>query len=395
MDFFKDRVQTIEDTGTAGLGHRAELARSWMFEASFPLWSGNGVADGGGFWESLDLHGRPLENPVSRVRVQARQVFVFALANLMGWQPKRSLELVRTGVRALHRACRREDGLYGRLTNLETQTLADDQADLYDSAFALLAHAWALRAGAGAEALTGGMALSMAIDQRLRCHDDRDRYFERLPAAINRVEQNPHMHLLEASLAWHEAARDKRSLQRSQQLVRLAESRFVDRELSGLREVFAGDWGPHEDDRFEAGHQYEWVWLLHEQASICGDQISSIAPLLYRKARELTLPNGRIYLSHSLSGDVREAVHRCWGLTEALKAELALVRSGNTDSIAGANATFDRLWADHIQGAVSGGWIDRLDASGKPVSTDMPASTGYHLYLAFSELIKVVRVLKG
>ncbi|WP_308366325.1 MULTISPECIES: AGE family epimerase/isomerase [unclassified Microbulbifer] len=392
MVFFKDRISTIEDTGTAGLGRRAELARSWMFEASFPLWSENGVADEGGFWESLDLQGRPLENPVSRVRVQARQVFVFALAAVMGWQPKRSLELVRIGLRNLHQACRREDGLYGRTVDLNSRELSDDRADLYDSAFVLLAHAWALRAGAGAEALTGGMALSMAIDQRLRCLNNRGRYFERLPAT-DRVEQNPHMHLLEASLAWHEAARDQRSLQRSQELVALMESRFVDRELSGLREVFSEDWGPHEDDRFEAGHQYEWVWLLHEHGRICSERVSSVAPLLYRKGRELTLPNGRIYLSHELNGDVREIVHRCWGLTEALKAELALVRAGDTDRIATANAVFDRLWTDHIQGAISGGWLDRLDSSGKPVSTDMPASTGYHLHLAFSELIDVVRIL--
>ncbi|MGL6159018.1 AGE family epimerase/isomerase [Microbulbifer sp.] len=394
MAFLKKRISTIEDTGTAGLCRRAELARSWMFEASFPLWSENGVADGRGFWESLDLHGRPLENPVSRVRVQARQVFVFALANRMGWQPKRSLELVRAGLRTLHRACRREDGLYGRTIDLNSQELLDDRADLYDSAFALLAHAWALRAGAGAEALAGGMALSMAIDQRLRCLHNRGRYLERLPAT-DRVEQNPHMHLLEASQAWHEAARDQRSLLRSQELVGLMESRFIDRELAGLREVLAEDWGPHEDDRFEAGHQYEWVWLLHEHARICGGRVSPAAALLYRKARELTLPNGRLYLSHTLQGDIREPVHRCWGLTEALKAQLALVCSGNTGSIAVANEIFDRLWADHIQGAVSGGWLDRLDASGTSVSNDMPASTGYHIHLAISELLRAEKVVKG
>jgi len=384
--------QANDDPSAAGFRRRAEQARAWMHDACFPLWSERGVADTGGFWEALDIQGQALENPVSRVRVQARQVYVFALAALMGWQPERSLELVRMGLRTLHRACRREDGLYGTLVDLGSQSLCDDQASLYDSAFALFAHAWAVRAGAGHKTFAEGAALNGAIDQVLRRPNDSGAYFEQLPATA-RVEQNPHMHLLEASLAWYEATRDARALARARSLRRLMETRFVDPQLSGLRETFSEDWGPHKSDRFEAGHQYEWVWLLHEQARVCDEGLAPVAPMLYRKARELTLPNGRCYLSHSLEGEVREPVHRCWGLTEALKAELALVRAGNPDNIAGANAVFDRLWEDHIESAVSGGWLDRLDASGKSISTDMPASTGYHLHLAFSELIDVARIL--
>lgn len=392
MDFVEEFPEVVGDVGTIGLDRRAELARAWMFDAAFPLWSKTGVAGEGGFWEALDMRGEALEQPVSRVRVQARQVFAFSLAALMGWQPKRSLELVRLGLRALHRTCRRQDGLYGHLVDLKTGVLCDDQASLYDSAFALFAHAWALRAGSGIEALAEGAALNMAIDLHLRHPGGQGCYFARLPAS-ECLEQNPHMHLLEASLAWQGAVRDKRSLKRSRELTWLMETRFIDRERSGLRECFAGDWGSHEADRFEAGHQYEWVWLLHEQARISGDPLSPVAPLLYRKARELTLPSGRCFLSHSLNGEVREPVHRCWGLTEALKAELALVHAGRIDRVARANAIFDRLWSDHIEGAVPGGWNDRLDASGEPISTDIPASTGYHLYLAFFELINVVRIL--
>jgi mannose-6-phosphate isomerase len=270
----------------------------------------------------------------------------------------------------------------------------DTRADLYDSAFALFAHAWAIRAGAGREAVIGGAALNHAIDTLLRrpaC--DEDVLFSGLPVADSRVEQNPHMHLLEASLAWYEAMGDDASAARINGLVRLMESRFVDRSRCGLREVFAESWGPHAEDRFEAGHQYEWVWLLHEHSRICGGRVSSMADVLYRKGRGLTLPNGRIYLSHSLDGDVREPVHRCWGLTEALKAQLALVGSGGDTAIEAVNVTFDRLWEDHVEAAVAGGWLDQLDASGTPISEDIPASTGYHLHLAFAELMRIERVV--
>ena len=39
-----------------------------------------------------------------------------------------------------------------------------------------------------------------------------------------------------------------------------------------------------------------------------------------------------------------------------------------------------------------GGWIDRYDADGLPVATTIPASTGYHVVLALTELIRVTGV---
>ena len=37
-------------------------------------------------------------------------------------------------------------------------------------------------------------------------------------------------------------------------------------------------------------------------------------------------------------------------------------------------------------------WIDRFDADGQVATEVMPASTGYHVVLAFAELIRVTGV---
>jgi mannose/cellobiose epimerase-like protein (N-acyl-D-glucosamine 2-epimerase family) len=36
-----------------------------------------------------------------------------------------------------------------------------------------------------------------------------------------------------------------------------------------------------------------------------------------------------------------------------------------------------------------GTWMDAFDADGRPVATTIPASTLYHLFLAFAEVLRV------
>jgi mannose-6-phosphate isomerase len=45
-----------------------------------------------------------------------------------------------------------------------------------------------------------------------------------------------------------------------------------------------------------------------------------------------------------------------------------------------------RLWEGFIAPAPAGGWIDRIDAQGNAISTDMPASSLYHLATAVAEI---------
>lgn len=366
---------------------RAAKARDWMFNAAFPLWSSAGVRPELGFAERLDLEGHPVEDDSTRVRVQARQVFSFALARQLGWDAGRSDEMISRGLDALLGHCRREDGLYGRRMAY-AGGLADETADLYDTAFALLAFSWASRAGHD-RAGEAARAVSSAIETHLRRPDEEGGYREALPAPETRI-QNPHMHLFEASLAMHEALGDEAPLQRARRIEALLEQRFLQAGTGALREAFAPDWGPSSDDRLEAGHQYEWVWLMGERARLDGQPVSGAADGLYRNAVGLTGPEGSVPLEHELDGTLRNGVERTWGLTEALKAHIARFEQGDRDAEARMVESFDRMWDRHIAPSpVAGAWLDKYGPDGAPAVSDITAATGYHVFMAFAELMRI------
>jgi mannose-6-phosphate isomerase len=50
--------------------------------------------------------------------------------------------------------------------------------------------------------------------------------------------------------------------------------------------------------------------------------------------------------------------------------------------------SFDVLMDEYL--TEDGGWIDHFSAGGAVLSGNMPASTGYHVVLAFAELIRVM-----
>lgn len=364
---------------------RANTAREWMFEAAFPLWAKNGVDPRHGFVEALDLSGAPIIVPTSRVRVQARQTYSFALAKSLGWDANLSDELVAYGVETLVTNCRRDDGLYGRIMS-QTGGMSDGSAELYDTAFALLAFAWAAQAGS-AGAREAGENVSQAIEVYLKRPLAQGGYAEALPIPSDR-NQNPHMHLLEASLAEAEFLGGGAAERRIIEISQLMRNRFKTRK-GALRERFDARWGPHKADHFEVGHQYEWAWLLHQIEGEGATEARNAADALYKQALALTGPNGELFLEHTLDGVVLDDRQRCWGATEALKAHLARYEAGDADAEDVAIACFDRLWAFHIEDAVEGGWLDCRNGADKVMSTDIPASTGYHIFLAFAELMRV------
>jgi len=235
------------------------------------------------------------------------------------------------------------------------------------------------------------LALSGLIDEHLARPGGEGGFRELLPAPHIRL-QNPHMHLFEASLALHEATGDARALERAKDIEALLETRFLETGTGALREEFALDWGPAPRDRFEAGHQYEWVWLMSERARIDGQTISSAADGLYRNAMELTGPNSEIALSHKLDRTVLDATERTWGLTEAVKSHLARVEAGDPDAATYTAAAFDRMWERHVLPGPKGGWMDQYRADGSMRTEDMTAATGYHIFIACAELMRVAGI---
>jgi len=383
---------SLAGDGLALLESRVGRAADWL-AVSAALWAHAGVHPERGFHEELTLDGQPAGNGTTRVRVQARQTFSFALfAELApavdGLCAETACALVDRGLRVLVEDCRRPDGLYGRRMAY-SGGLTDDTADLYDNAFVLLAlsRAAALDRPGAAEAAA---ALADRIDRHFARPEGDEGFFELLPNSDVRL-QNPHMHLFEASLAHHEAMSHPGSAARAEAIESLMARRFLTAE-GGLREVFRSGWAPFEGDRLETGHQYEWVWLLHERARVLGGELNPAADGLYATALGLTGEAGAIYLEHHLSGSLKDSTRRCWGVTEAIKAHLARFGAGDAAAAGRAAASFDQLFDLFLDPAhVPGGWIDRYDGYANPLSQAMPASTGYHVYLALAEFLRVAR----
>jgi len=367
----------------------SEVFRDWVSQSSLPFWAEHGFDPRGAFAERLTLDGVVEPVATSRVRVQARQTYSFALAAELGADRYTTAKAARFGVGVLTAQCQRKDGLYGR-TIRPGIGLYDQTPELYDNAFALLAFATVYRVFNLKAALDAGRSLSARLDQLMTKADPTLGYKERLPEPLVR-EQNPHMHLCEASLAWFEATGDMASLERATRIAAYVERFFFDRRQNRLRELAP----PDVPARVEVGHMYEWAWLLERIARLGHRAPSALFRRMYAGALALTDETDFLPVAQSLSGDAIEARQRTWIITELIKAHIAAYRHAPSDVIA-KRILFgvERLFEEHLYTDLQGGWVDERDRNGRPLASYMTAATGYHVYLACYELADLATSLR-
>lgn len=365
--------------------------RLWLTGAALPLWARQGVDQKyGGFVERLTLDAQPDLAAEKRVRVQARQIYVFSHAAILGLHPE-APRLAAEGYRFL-RAYAMPDGQDAGVVHAlyRDGRIADARRDTYDHAFVLFALSWYVRAGGDAEALS--LLRSLAeVTWRLLGHpsgaglmvDDR---------GTLELHQNPHMHLFEAMLVAFDATGDAWFLERADELFALFRDRMFDSRYKVLREFYGADWQPVGGDRgriVEPGHHCEWVWLLKRHADRKGVTLGREAFALFDFVEQHGRRDGGILLCDQLrpDGGVLKSDTRSWPQTEAIKADVAMAEVRGTPLGPRTDAIVTALFKRFLDPAPSGGWIDWTDASGAPLVTAMPASTFYHLFLAFSEYL--------
>ena len=368
---------------------RFDEVREWVFGQALPLWTLNALdPDGAGFLEQLTLEGRPLDPGFKRLRTQARQVYSFCHAHQLGWPGAK--QVAEAGYVALM-AMELPDGGFPRTVRRDGSVL-DPTLDLYDQAFALNAMGWWYRVTGDDQALTSLDRLLEAIERRLKSRQGRG-YLTASPDPGGRT-QNPHMHLLEASLAWLDVHEDARLRDLANELVDLHVERFQQGEDGVLAEHFDVHWWPLDGapgQSVEPGHQYEWVWLLGQAERILGRNLKQPARRLHRFAREHghNPETGLCWDEIDREGRVIKSTSRIWTQTEALKAELALGEHWGGSDLNRLAGTVDALLDRHLAWAPAGTWMDRLDAHGRPAADHIPASILYHVLLAFAELLRL------
>ncbi|MDI6026568.1 AGE family epimerase/isomerase [Corticibacterium sp. UT-5YL-CI-8] len=359
----------------------------WLINETLPLWSTVGVDRVyGGFHEALAFDATPIVRQ-KRMRTMARQVYAFAVAKVRGWDGPADA-LIAHGLDFM-KGGRTPDGGWARTFNVDG-SVADATEDAYDHSCVLLALAHAHLCG-NPDALGLAEETFAFLDSHLE--DQRMTGFLETSEGEGERRSNPHMHLLEAFLAWNAATGDRSHLRRAARIIDLFRTHFFDTDSWTLGEFFDADWKPAAGEKggwTEPGHHFEWASLLVDFAGKSGQQeLVPFARKLYASAiaNGLNRATGLAYGAVSRQGLPLDRVSRSWPQAEAVKAAIALDGSGGPDLKPEVEERVGRLFRWHIDPAPTGLWIDRIDERGRSLATDVPASILYHLVYALTQYL--------
>jgi mannose-6-phosphate isomerase len=364
-------------TPPADLVAERDRLRAWLVEDAFPLWWPTGADLGrGGYHDRLDASGRPAAG-AQRARVQARQVYCYSHAPDLGWQgPWR--EAMRHGRAVLENRYRKADGLYR--TRL-TEGVADDEVDLYDQAFVLLADASLANHG-------DVRASSRAVTLLGRLPREPAGGFAELEGQA--LKANPNMHLFEAFLFWEAVTRAGSWREAAAGQAGLALTRLIDPTTGAISEVFGPGWEAPTPlaRRVEPGHQFEWAWLLMRWSLVSGDGGALAAALrLIELGERAGVDPDRNVAINALDGELKpiDLGTRLWPQTERLRAHI----------LAGALTGDETCWEMALKAArglqpfleveTPGLWRDSLESDDRSA----PASSLYHIVGAVMQLDQV------
>ena len=369
--------------------HRAsqELSR-WLSNDAYPLWASRGFDPVyGGFHETLDSNGQPAYEP-RRIRVQLRQVYCFARAGSLGWTGE-AQGLVTAGLSYVRAHYRRPDGLFRTLVAPDGTAL-DDRAFLYDQAFVLLALAQSQQLlGPRPDLIAEALQLREALSTHLKRPDVG---FSSSVSEPVPLLANPHMHLLEAALAWMQISSDPEWVALADEIVALAIGRFIDPATGALREQFAADWsllGSEVGSAVEPGHLFEWAWLLFRWSRAAPGPVSSCAERFVEIGENYGIRGGVAVNALLEDLTVSDASARLWAQTERLKAAVSLLkRSQESQRWLAAAIAVDGL-SRFLTTRIPGLWHDWIMPDGRFAPARVPASSYYHLVCAIAELATV------
>jgi mannose/cellobiose epimerase-like protein (N-acyl-D-glucosamine 2-epimerase family) len=368
-----------------------EQIQSWMFDHALPFWAANGVDTvNGGFVEQLTLDGRDAAATFKRTRVTARQVYVFSHARLLGWDDAGGA--ARSGIDFLiNRTWQGTSGGFARTASRNGDVL-DPTLDLYDHAFVLFAFAWRHRAEGDSLSRDWMHRTLDFIETRFR-HPGGEGFWHEFPPAGYRL-QNPHMHLTEGCLAAFESTGEARFAEASGRLVALFQNHLFDRATGTLREYYDDSWRPAPGEKgreVEPGHMLEWAWILNQARKLInvdtGDDIRALVAFAEQHGADPV--SGATYNAVRDDGLPLDRGSRIWPNTERIKAAIALHESAGVDPWPVIAQSSQLLLSRYLGREPAGTWMDAFDAAGQQAAKVVPASSLYHLFMAFTEVLRI------
>ena len=372
--------------------------RSWLMDQVCPYWASRVVDPDGGFFESLDAQGRPVASATRTVLSQARLTYVFSHAAVLGGGPEMQ-HCADHGFDSIRRASLINGSFEGwhRRSTVDG-AVVDAARDTYDQAFVIFAMAGYHRATGSAQALDlAEQAYRFLVSHVAdRVHGG---FFEEFPLTKKLPRrQNPHMHLLEAALAMHQATGNPVWIERASKLIALFTDAFVDPDSGALAEYFDMAWNRAEGvpgTLREPGHQFEWVWLLGQfMRQAARPDLEEHAQRLFAFGKQHGLDSvgplkGMVFDVVDSHGSIVADSKLVWPQTEYIKACIARFEAtGDTSFRQQARAHLTSL-RRHFFYADGANWVNQVQRNGAPLVEQTPSRVLYHVFLACAELIRM------
>lgn len=369
--------------------------KKWLFEAALPTWNTVGRDDqNGGFYEKITKSMEHVEAP-RRTRVVCRQIYSFAAGDTMGWQGG-AKDAVQHGWNFMKRHCFNADHSVTMTLNLANGDCKTD-FNLYDHAFALFGLCSAASVLVDERDEIEQKALH-CLDAMLKTWKHPVAGFEEAIPSIVPLCSNPHMHLMEAFLAWAERASHEHRqawLSLANEIGELCLSKFISPETGAIREYYQHDWSVKFDEQaspVEPGHQFEWAWLLGRWGRLTLRKDALVAARRLVEIGETCGVNANRLVINGLDHDLKpcDVAFRLWPQTERIKAwvmmaELAVGKDDRNHALQKIAEATEGLSA-FLSEVPAGLWCDRLSADGTPIDEPAPASSLYHITCAIAEM---------
>jgi len=356
----------------------SEKLKAWCIDHALPVWAARAQKSDKSWVEHLHIDGTADIQAERRWRVLARQTYVYAKASLLGWHDGLDIAKATYGkmkdVGFVHRV-----SADGEITN--------DMRDLYDHAFYVLAASSLYAATKKKKYLDDAESLLNSIDEILS-HPAGGWKETNLSTNNDPRRQNPHMHLLEASLFLYGETSNPEHLRYAETVFDLFEKYFFD--AGTISEFFESDWTlstGNYGQTAEPGHAMEWIWLLGQYEKATGTDVTSYQKQLYNRS----LKNRGWFLNdeESKAGNIRRETTRLWVQTEVIKAHLAMAEKNILGAQDMAVASIDALFPTFL--THDGLWKDQINACGVNIAKTIPVSTFYHILCMAAEADRMLR----